>query len=117
MMNKLEKAAALDTRMLLDSARELRSCLRTVEAVYRRTLNSLESGNGASLTLKAAEAGRARQELTEALRYFEQCRHHARLSLIAAELEEGRSIGEIGRTWGFSRQLAAKYAKEARGGR
>ena len=115
MMNRLEKTAARDTRTLLESARALRSHLRTVEAVYRRTLKSVENGNGASLTLNAEEAGRARQELTEALRDFEQCRHNARLSLIAAELDEGRSIGEIGRTWGFSRQLAAKYAKEARG--
>jgi hypothetical protein len=114
-MDDLYKAAARDTRVLLETAQALRTHLRTVEAVYRRTLKNLESGKGASLTLKTEEAGEARRALTEALDEFERCRHQARLSLIAAELEEGRSIGDIGRTWGFSRQLASRYAKEARG--
>lgn len=108
-------AAERDTRALLEVAQRLRSSLREVEAVYRRTLKSIENRHGASSTLKAQEAGAARRQLTETLAEFERCRHQARLSLITAELAEGTSIGEIGRTWGFSRQLAAKYAKEARG--
>jgi hypothetical protein len=44
----------------------------------------------------------------------ESARHKVRRMAFARGLEEGMSIGELGRIWGFSRQLAARYAKEAR---
>jgi hypothetical protein len=53
-------------------------------------------------------------EMTRALDEFEQLRHRSRLSLITAGLDEGMTIGQFGRAWGFSRQLAARYVKEAR---
>jgi hypothetical protein len=53
--------------------------------------------------------------VNDALNRVERCRHEARRAVFAAALKEGRTIGELGRAWGFSRQLAARYAKEARG--
>jgi transposase len=50
-----------------------------------------------------------------ALEAVEKARHEARLTVFAMGLEQGMSIGELGRMFGFSRQLAARYAKEARG--
>ena len=47
---------------------------------------------------------------------IEQCRHEARLKVFALALDQGMSIGALARAWGFSRQLAARYAKEAREG-
>ena len=44
---------------------------------------------------------------------FERHRHSTRITLTAAALEEGMTIGQIARAWGFSRQLAARYAREA----
>ena len=37
------------------------------------------------------------------------------VAVFAVALEDGMSIGELGRIYGFSRQRAARYAKEARG--
>jgi hypothetical protein len=51
--------------------------------------------------------------MTDALDQFERLRHRSRLSLVVAGLDEGMTIGQFGRAWGFSRQLAARYAKEA----
>ena len=50
--------------------------------------------------------------MNEALNAVEQARHKARLMTFALGLEEGMSIGELGRMFGFSRQLASRYAKE-----
>jgi DNA-binding transcriptional regulator LsrR (DeoR family) len=36
------------------------------------------------------------------------------LRVFAVALEDGMSIGELARNYGFSRQLASRYAKEAR---
>ncbi len=57
---------------------------------------------------------KARLALREAFDQFEHQRHRTRLALVRAGLEEGMTIGELGRAWGFSRQLAARYAKECR---
>jgi hypothetical protein len=51
--------------------------------------------------------------LTDALKDFERQRHHTRGSVILAQLAEGESISEVGRSWGFSHQLASKYARDA----
>jgi hypothetical protein len=53
--------------------------------------------------------------MNEALKEVERARHEMRLAVFAEALERGTSIGQLGRVFGFSRQLAARYAKEARG--
>lgn len=64
--------------------------------------------------LPSGRRARSRVRRTGALKDFEVRRHRSRLSLIGAHLAEGQSIGDIGRAWGFSRQLASAYAREAR---
>ena len=64
--------------------------------------------------MDAVRAGAARLQLSECLEEFERCRHEVRLSLIVAGLDEGMSLGELGKAWGFSRQMASRYAEEAR---
>ena len=41
--------------------------------------------------------------------------HEMRVRFSAAELDKGLSIGDPGRQFDFPRQLATRYAKEARG--
>jgi hypothetical protein len=82
--------------------------------VYRRTVKSLRQGADVAAAMKSVKADDARRELTDSLDDFEYHRHRSRLSLTSAGLEEGMRIGQIGRAWGISRQLAARYAKEAR---
>jgi hypothetical protein len=53
--------------------------------------------------------------MNDALKVLEQARHEMRLAMFALALDQGMSIGELGRIFGFSRQLAARCAKEARG--
>ena len=45
---------------------------------------------------------------------LERARHEVRTAVFALGLAEGMSIGELGRLYGFSRQLAARVAREAR---
>ena len=102
------------TERLLEAAKDLHSSLRTGEAVYRKGLDSLREGVGVALAMDAVRAGAARTQLSECLEEFERCRHEVRLSLIVAGLDEGMSLGELGKAWGFSRQMASRYAEEAR---
>jgi hypothetical protein len=108
------EAAIREVSRLLESAAELRATVRSTEMLYRKMLKSLEQGTRISAALNDVHAGSARLALTETLESFENIRHQSRLTLIAAGLNEGMSIGELGRSWRFSRQLASRYAKEAR---
>lgn len=90
--------------------------LRETEVSLRRALRKAsKNGDLASATI-AADPSKGRQAVNEALCALEQQRHEARRVVFALALEEGMSIGELGRLWGFSRQLAQRYAKEARCG-
>jgi hypothetical protein len=53
-------------------------------------------------------------KLTGDAKELEVARHRARASAFALGLSEGLSIGELGRLFGISRQLAQRFAKEAR---
>jgi len=113
-MSTLRESAVEEIGQLLESAKVLRADLRVKEAAYRRVSRMLEKGEPIDEVLEDSGARTARQELTDAMTDFERHRHSTRLSLTAAALEEGMSIGQIGRAWGFSRQLAARYAREVR---
>ncbi len=113
-MSKLRDTALDEIDDLLESARRLRADLRLKETAYRQTARRIERGSPLEEVMEASGAHSARQELTDALAEFERHRHRTRLALTAAALEEGMSIGQIGRAWGFSRQLAARYAREVR---
>jgi hypothetical protein len=101
---------------LLESAKKLRATLLRTETLYRQTLKGVRRRSKITATIKAHRFDTARQELTEALKDFERQRHRTRGSVILAQLAEGESITEIGQSWGFSHQLASKYAREAASG-
>jgi hypothetical protein len=52
-----------------------------------------------------------RSGVDEALTRLTAVRHKVAVSIFAVALEDGMSIGELGRIYGFSRQRAARYAK------
>lgn len=99
----------------LAAAKRLREALRANEAAYRGARRSLEHGSDVAPAITAAKVGDARGELNEALDDFEQARHQSRIALIRVGLDQDMTIGDVSRAWGFSRQMAARYAKEARG--
>ena len=113
-MSKLRSTALDEIDELLESAKRLHADLRLKETAYRQTARRLAKGAPLEEVMEASGARSARQELTDTLAEFERHRHRTRLALTAAALEEGMSIGEIARAWGFSRQLAARYAREVR---
>ena len=45
---------------------------------------------------------------------LEQRRRESRIASFRSALDHGVSINELARMWGFSRQMASRYAKEAR---
>ena len=106
-------AAEQQLEDLLEAAKKLRATLLRTETLYRQTLKGVRRRSRITATVKANRFDVARQELTDALKEFERTRHRARGSVILAQLAEGESITEIGQSWGFSHQLASKYAREA----
>jgi hypothetical protein len=101
--------------MFLGAVHDLEQCLASTKATYRKALALLEVGVDVGTALHEAGAAATRQTLTDMLDQFEQHRHLSRLTLIDAGIEEGMTINGISRTWGISRQLSSRYAKEIRG--
>ncbi len=100
---------------LLDSLAELRTTTRSTEATVRRALKMAKQGADVSTALAACSPAETRQAMNDALKSVEEARHQMRLRIFAEGLSDGMTIGELGRIFGFSRQLAARYAKETRG--
>jgi predicted DNA-binding transcriptional regulator len=73
----------------------------------------LENGADAPTALAAAVPAEARSVLNDALKEVEEARHEIRLYAFAMSLDQGLSVPELARQYGFSRQLAARYAREA----
>lgn len=103
------------TERLLEALGDLRIATRATETSIRRALKKTERGGDITDTLVALTPSDLRRSMNTALEAVEKARHEARLTIFAMGLEQGMSIGELGRVFGFSRQLAARYAKEARG--
>ena len=51
--------------------------------------------------------------ITDALRGFEAARHRVLLVLVAIQVLDGRSIGEVARAWSVSRELASRWSRRA----
>ena len=101
---------------LLDSLAALRVSTRETETAVRRAMKKAHRGEDLATVLASLEPAKTRHSMNEALKSVEQARHEMRLAVFAEALDRGTSIGELGRIFGFSRQLAARYAKEARQG-
>ncbi len=83
-----------------------------METNYRRTAQALRRGISCPDVFAASGGGAGRKDVTEALESFTEQQHRTRVAIIAVALAEGMSVSGIGRAWGFSRQLASRYASE-----
>jgi hypothetical protein len=99
---------------LMESTEQLVRMLRSTRTQNRKTRSQLEKGSSIRDVFSAIPTGDLRQSFTQAIAEVESARHKVRKMAFAQGLEEGMSIGELGRLWGISRQLAARYAKEAK---
>jgi hypothetical protein len=106
------RLAAHDTlEEVADALKDAQRALRRTEVVVRKKLR----GNLLSADiLRADPVVDYRPNLDEALARLEQVRHTMLLRVFAVALGDGMTIGELSRNYGFSRQLASRYAKEAR---
>jgi hypothetical protein len=82
----------------------------------RRFRESIVRGDPLPVAMTAVTAPEVMGEVARALKNLEETRHRSRTAVFAVGMAEGVSIGELGRLYGFSRQLAQRFAKEARGG-
>ena len=62
-------------------------------------------------------APESRGQVDDALKALQELRHRSRCAIFAAGREQGLSIGELSRMYGFSRQLGMRFAREGTGGR
>ncbi len=113
-MSTTYSEAVESVEQLVEALTEARRALRATEVALRRALKKVDQGGTVANALVAAQPADSRQTVNDALTVVEQCRHEARRRVFAAALDEGMTIGALGRAWGFSRQMAARYAKEAR---
>ncbi len=112
--NLTSSTAARLVEDLNQALANLRHSTRFVEKVSRRSIKLLEEGADVATALAAAFPSETRSVMNDALKQVEEARHEIRLYVFAVSLEQGVSISELGRQYGFSRQLAARYAKDAR---
>jgi hypothetical protein len=115
-----ETRAENDERMLrcaerlIDAMEHLRLALEKREGDLRAARARYDSGNNFSGSLRAANIAEERDELNEALFELERRRRESRLAVFRSALDHGVSINELARMWGFSRQMASRYARDAR---
>ena len=109
----LKVATADGIEELIRATSILRSELGSHEAICRTLLGEVRVDHEMSGVLPAIHADTWRSAITDAIRGFEAARHRVRLLLVAIEIEEGRSIGEVATSWGVSRQLASRWVQES----
>jgi len=89
--------------------------LRVAEVAARKALRSESRGVTDAAVLRTTRVAEYRPNLDEALANLERARHRVLVANFRVALGDGMTIGELARNYGFSRQRAARYAKEARG--
>ena len=110
---RLRRAASDGIEELIGATSVLRSELNAHEATCRKVLDEGRVDHEITGVLPQVQADTWRSAVTDAIRGFEAARHRVRLLLVAIEVEEGRSIGEVARSWGVSRQLASRWVQES----
>ena len=97
---------------LVDALADARRSFREVEQSYQRALRKAERSGDVQSALLSPQLGVWRQSVNDAIDEIERQRREMRRCLFALAMSENYSIGEMGRMFGFSRQLASKYANE-----
>ena len=115
-MSTVEGDAVQSVEDLIAALAEARAAMLAAEKAMRRGLAEARKGTDVTLALAETRPSETRDVINEAMKKVEHCRHEARRRVFALALEQGMTIGALARAWGFSRQLAARYAKEAREG-
>ena len=97
-MSKLERQATASMKEFLDALAEARDELRRSEQGIRRALRKVERGQSLASVVIAEGPSESRQSLDDAMETLTVVRHRTRSLVFALAVEEGLSIGEVGRT-------------------
>jgi hypothetical protein len=113
-MSDAQDHAAEALEEVADALRDARLAFHVAEDLTRATLKSNTRGVPDAAVLRANPVVEGRRPVDEALAQLERARHKVLVAIFAVALEDGMTIAELARNYGFSRQLASRYAKEAR---
>ncbi len=91
--------------------------LRHDQATAARVRRQLERDEPLTAVIGRNRIASTRVSLTNTVAELERTRNQMRRACFRLGLEEGATISELGRLWGFSRQLASRIAREALTGR
>ena len=111
---------------MANERRALQSALSNLEQTMARTQQVLTDAGAAYGTLRSrvsekvpvadafSDMAMPWAAVAAQLDDLERARHRVRTAVFALGLAEGMTIGQLGRLYGFSRQLAARIAAEVR---
>lgn len=114
-----EVAAPIE-HVIDDVVRYREATERLIEGLRRQVGDSetdvaiMRSGITMAEKMALSDSAHSSRELTRLLAEFEAARRDIRVSVTAALLAEGLSTTEIGSSFGVTRQLANRFAREAR---
>ena len=108
---EIEVGEAMTARR--DAGVRLRDALSSDVLRYDDGMDIVRAGKTMEILIPPA-AGQIRQAMSDAVTAFEAARHRFRLALVAVAVDNGLTARQIGDAFGFSRQLASRYLKEAR---
>lgn len=115
MLSENDKEAIRSVERVIEAMQNLRRVLKNREEALRRAITVREPARDYAEAVKEAHVSEEQEDLREALFLLEQRRRESRIASFKSALDHGVSINELSRIWGFSRQMASRYAKEARG--
>lgn len=113
-MVDIQDAAAQALEEVADALKDAQHVLHVAEVAARKGLRRNDRGVPSAASLRANPVTMYRPGVDEALTRLERARHKVLVAIFAGVLEDGMTIGELSRIYGFSRQFASRYAKEAR---
>lgn len=114
MLSEHDMEAIHSVERVIEAMQNLRRVLEDREEVLRQAISFHEPAHDYADAVRAAHLREEQEELREALFLLEQRRRESRIASFRSALDHGVSISELSRIWGFSRQMASRYAKEAR---
>jgi hypothetical protein len=114
-LSENDKEAMRSVERVIEAMQDLRRVLENREKALRQAITVREPALDYATAVKDAHVTEEQADLGEALFLLEQRRRESRIASFRSALDHGVSINELSRIWGFSRQMASRYAKEARG--
>jgi hypothetical protein len=114
-LSENDKEAIRSVERVIEAMQDLRRVLEKREKALRQAITVREPALDYARAVKEAHVSEEQADLGEALFLLEQRRRESRIASFRSALDHGVSINELSRIWGFSRQMASRYAKEARG--